>query len=75
MIWSILNSILCNYSDACIFVKGTVTFIGQAANTATIQADRDGKKECLKILHHLTTLLLAEINNTEIDDASCNGDV
>ena len=41
---AMLNSTLCNYSDTCILVKGTITLVGQVANTSAIQTDRDDKK-------------------------------
>ena len=41
-------SILCDYSDACILVKETITLIGQGAGAAAIQANRNHKKVIFK---------------------------
>ena len=41
-------SILCDYSDACILVKEAITLIGQGADAAAIQADRNNKKVIFK---------------------------
>ena len=43
-----LMSILCDYSDACILVKETITLIGQGAGAAAIQANRNHKKVIFK---------------------------
>ena len=40
-----LKSKLCNYSDAYILVKRTITVIGQRANCAAIVADRNSDKK------------------------------
>ena len=34
-----LKSSLCDYSDTCILVKGTITIIGAAADAAATQAN------------------------------------
>ena len=36
---TMLKSISCDYGDACILVKGTITITGAAANAAARQAD------------------------------------
>ena len=52
-----LNSRLCNYSDTCILFRGTLTLVGQGANAAARQTDRNNKQVIyLKILHHLLTV-------------------
>ena len=38
-----LNSSLCDYSDAYILVKGTITAFGAGADDAAIAADRNNK--------------------------------
>ena len=40
---TMLKSILCDYSDACILVKGTITITGAGADTAAGQADERDK--------------------------------
>ena len=63
-----LESSLCDYSDACILVKGTVAITGAGANAAARQADERDKgiifKNCAPFINCKT-----EINNTEIDNA------
>ena len=41
---TMLKSSLCDYSDACILVKGTITRLDQEEDAAAIQADRNNKK-------------------------------
>ena len=59
---TLVKSSLCDYSDAYIHVKETITFTGQGADTAAIQADRNNKPY-LKIL---------KINNTQVDKKNHN---
>ena len=41
---TVLRSSLCDYSDVYIFVKGTVTLIGQGSDVLATQADRNNKQ-------------------------------
>ena len=41
---AILTSSLCDYNDAYIFVKGTITVAGQGTNAAAIADDRPNKE-------------------------------
>ena len=63
-----LNSSLCDYSDAYILVKITITITGTGAEAAARQADETDKgvtsKNCAPFIYCKT-----EINNTEIDNA------
>ena len=61
-----LRSSLCNYSDAYILVKRTIT----VANTATAEAavNNANKKVIFKNCEPLTSCI-RRINNTQIDDA------
>ena len=63
-----LKSILCDYSDAYILVKGKVTFIGRGADAAARQADERDKgvafKNCALFIN-----CIREINNTQVDNA------
>ena len=61
-----LKSSLCDYSDACIHVKGTIT----VNNTAAADADEDNtnKKVIFKNCAPFTKCV-SEINNTNVDDA------
>ena len=43
-----LKSILWDYSDACILVRGTITFLEVEADNAARAADRDDKKVIFK---------------------------
>ena len=65
---SMLKSSLCDYSDAYILVKGTITITGAGADAAARQADeRDigvAFKNCAP-----STNCISEINNTQIDNA------
>ena len=56
-----LKSKLCNYSDACILVKRTITVIGQGANCAAIVADRNSDKK-------ICTNCISETNNIQKDN-------
>ena len=65
---TMLKSSLCNYSDAYILVKGTITITGRGADAAARQADeRDNGvsfKNCAPFIN-----CISEINNTQIDNA------
>ena len=57
------RSSLCDYSDAYIYVKGTLTISNTAAPGAV--ANNANKKVIFK---NCTHLLISETNNTQIDD-------
>ena len=65
---TMLKSSLCDYSDAYILVKGTITITGAGADAAARQADERDKgvifKNCAPFIN-----CKSEINNTEIDNA------
>ena len=65
---TMLKSSLCDYSDAYILVKGTITINGRGADAAARQADERGKgvvfKNCAPFIN-----CISEINNTQIDNA------
>ena len=50
---TMLRSSLCDYADAYILVKGTITITGEGNDDATKQADERNKGVTLKIVHHL----------------------
>ena len=62
-----LTSSLCDYSDAFILVKGTITITGAGADATARQADERNKgvifKNCTPFVNCKT-----EINNVEIDN-------
>ena len=64
---TMLKSSLCDYSDAYILVKGTITINGRA-DAAAIQADGRDKgaafKNCAPFIN-----CISEINNTQIGNA------
>ena len=63
-----LKSSLCDYSDAYILVKGTITINGRGADAVARQADERDKdvsfKNCAPFIN-----CISEINNTQIDNA------
>ena len=65
---TILKSSLCDYSDAYILVKGTVTINERGADASARQADERDKgvafKNCAPFIN-----CISEINNTQIDNA------
>ena len=65
---TILKSSLCDYSDAYILVKGTITINGRGADVAARQADERDKgvsfKNCAPFINCIN-----EVNNTQIDNA------
>ena len=65
---TMLKSSLCEYSDAYILVKETITIIGRGADAAARQADERDKgvsfKNCAPFIS-----CISEINNTQIDNA------
>ena len=65
---TMLKSSLCDYSDAYILVKGTITITGAGANEAARQADERNKVVIFKNCAPFTNCI-SEINNTQIDNA------
>ena len=63
-----LESSLCNNSDAYILVKGTITVFGQRVNDAAIVAYRNSKQAILKNRAPFNDCI-STINNTQIDNA------
>ena len=65
---TMLRSSLCDYSDAYILVKGTITINGRGADAAARQADERDKgvsfKNCAPFIN-----CISEINITQIDNA------
>ena len=61
-----LKSSLCDYSDAYIFVKGTITVNNTAA--ADANANNTNKKVIFKNCAPFTKCI-SEINNTQVDNA------
>ena len=63
-----LKSSLCDYSDAYVLVKGTITINGRGADAAARQEDEGDKgvafKNCAPFVN-----CISEINNTQIDNA------
>ena len=61
-----IKSSLCDYSGACILVKGTIT----VNNTAAADADANytNKKVTLKNCTPFTNCI-SEVNNTQVDNA------
>ena len=65
---TMLKSSLCDYSDAYILVKGTITIAGARADAEAIQADERDKGVVFKNCAPFTNCI-SEINNTQIDNA------
>ena len=65
---TMLRSNLCDYADAYIFVKGTITITGAGDDAAAIQADERNKSLISKICAPFTKCI-SKINDTEIDNA------
>ena len=65
---TMLKSSLCDYSDAYILVKGTITITGEGADAAARQADERNKGVAFKNCA-LFTNCISEINNTHVDNA------
>ena len=63
-----LRSNLCDYADAYILVKGTITITGAGNDDATKQADERDKGVTFKNCAPFTKCI-NRINNTEIDNA------
>ena len=60
-----LESSLCDYSDACILVKGTIAVNNTAA--ADPDANNTNKKEIFENCAAFTNCI-SEINNTQVDN-------
>ena len=65
---TMLKSSLCDYSDAYILVKGTITITGAGNDAAARQADERDKVVIFKNCAPFTNCI-SEINNTQIDNA------
>ena len=65
---TMLKSSLCDYSDAYILVKGTITIAGAGDNAASRQADERDKGVVFKNCAPFTNCI-SEINNTQVDNA------
>ena len=65
---TMLKSSLCDYSDAYILVKGTITLNGAGADAAARHADERDKGVAFKNCAPFTNCI-SEINNTQIDNA------
>ena len=65
---TMLKSSLCDYSDAYILVKGTITIAGAGDNAAARQADERDKGVVFKNCSPFTNCI-SEINNTQVDNA------
>ena len=65
---TMLKSSLCDYSDAYILVKGTITIVGAGDDAAARQADERDKCVIFKNYAPFTNCI-REINNTQVDNA------
>ena len=65
---AMLRSSLCEYADAYILVKGTITITGAGNDDATKQADERGKGVTFKNCAPFTKCI-SRINNTDIYNA------
>ena len=63
-----LRSNLCDYVDACILVKGTISITGAGDDDAAKQLDERNIGEILKNCAPFTKCT-SRINSTEIDNA------
>ena len=63
-----LRSSLCNYADAYMHVKGTITITGAGNDASARHADERGKGITFKNCAPLTKCI-SRINNTDIDTA------
>ena len=62
-----LKSSLCDYSDAYILTKGTITITGVRADAAARQSDERDKGVAFKNCVPFTNCI-SEINSTQIDN-------
>ena len=65
---TMLKSSLCDYSDAYIFVKGTITINGIGADAVARRADERDKGVAFKNCEPFTNCII-EINNTQVGNA------
>ena len=65
---TMLKSSLCDYSDAYILVKGTITIAGSGDDAAARQADERDKGIAFKNCTPFTNCI-SEMNNTQVDNA------
>ena len=65
---TMLKSSLCDYSDAYILVKGTITIAGAGDGAADRHADERDKGVAFKNCAPFTNCI-SEINNTQVDNA------
>ena len=65
---TMLKSSLCDYSDAYILVKGTITITGAGADAAGRHGDGRDKGVAFKNCAPFTNCI-SEINNTQVDNA------
>ena len=65
---TMLKSSLCDYSDAYILVKGTITIAGAGDDTESRQADKRDKGVIFKNCAPFTNCI-SEINNTQVGNA------
>ena len=65
---AMLKSDLCDYADAYIFVKGTITVTGAGDDAAAIQLNERNKGVTFKNCAPFTKCI-SRINNTDIDNA------
>ena len=63
-----LKSSLCDYSDAYILIKGTITITGAGADAAARQADERDKSVVFKNCAPFTNYI-NEINERQVDNA------
>ena len=63
-----LKSSLCDYSDAYILVKGTITIAGEGDDAAARQADVRDKGVAFKNCTPFANCI-SEINNIQVDNA------
>ena len=63
-----LRSNLCDCADSYMFVKGTITITGAAANADALQPDERNKGVTFKNCAPFTKCI-SRINNTDIDNA------
>ena len=65
---AMIKSSLCDYADAYILIKGTITITGAGDDVAPRQANERNKcvifKNCATFINYIS-----KINNTEIDNA------
>ena len=65
---TMLKSSLCDYSDACILVKGTITVNNTVAAPAAAGTNNTNKNVIFQICAPFT-ICISEINNTQVGNA------